>query len=96
MDDGAPALRDWWAKGDTSPAKALQTYYGPQTLHELMERTTWHSGQHVRQYMMLLDKEGISHHRPLPRRTSPSCPCRKTSGTAETHETFGGRRRLQR
>jgi hypothetical protein len=58
-------FRDWWAKADTSPAKTLQTYYGPQTLHELMERTTWHSGQHVRQYMMLLETEGISHHRPL-------------------------------
>jgi len=58
-------FRDWWSKGDTSPAKSLPTYYGPQTLHELMERTTWHSGQHVRQYMMLLEKEGISHHRPL-------------------------------
>lgn len=55
----------WWQGGDTSPAKSLQTYYGPQSLHELMERTTWHCGQHVRQYMMLLEKEGVSHHRPL-------------------------------
>jgi hypothetical protein len=30
-----------------------------------MERTTWHSGQHVRQYMMLLEKEGVGHHQPL-------------------------------
>jgi hypothetical protein len=58
-------FRDWWGKGDTSPTKSLPTYYGPQTLHELMERTTWHSGQHVRQYMMLLEKEGVAHHRPL-------------------------------
>jgi hypothetical protein len=58
-------FRDWWAKGDTSAAKTLQTYYGPQSLHELLERTTWHCGQHVRQYMMLLEKEGQSHHRPL-------------------------------
>ena len=58
-------FRDWWSKGDTSPAKALPTYYGPQSLHELMERTTWHAGQHVRQYMMLLEKEGVAHHRPL-------------------------------
>lgn len=58
-------FRDWWSKGDTAPGKALETYYGPQTLHELMERTTWHAGQHVRQYMMLLEKEGIAHHRPL-------------------------------
>ena len=58
-------FRAWWKKGDTAPSKTLQTYYGPQSLHELMERTTWHCGQHVRQYMMLLEKEGQSHHRPL-------------------------------
>ena len=58
-------FRQWWERKDTSPSKTLQTYYGPQSLHELMERTTWHCGQHVRQYMMLLEKEGVSHHRPL-------------------------------
>jgi hypothetical protein len=58
-------FRDWWAKGDTAPGKELPTYYGPQSLHELMERTTWHCGQHVRQYMMLLEKEGVGHHTPL-------------------------------
>lgn len=56
---------DWWARNDHAPSKTLETYYGPQTLHELLERTTWHSGQHVRQYMMLLEKEGVGHHRPL-------------------------------
>jgi len=55
----------WWRDGDTVPSRMLQTYYGPQSLHELMERTTWHCGQHVRQYMMLLEKEGVAHHRPL-------------------------------
>ena len=58
-------FRDWWQRGDTAPSKSLPTYYGPQSLHELMERTTWHCGQHVRQYMMLLEKEGVQHHRPL-------------------------------
>lgn len=58
-------FREWWAKGDTAPTKELPTYYGAQSLHELMERTTWHCGQHVRQYMMLLEKEGVQHHTPL-------------------------------
>jgi hypothetical protein len=58
-------FQEWWRGGDTSPAKELPTYYGTQSLHELMERTTWHCGQHVRQYMMLLEKEGVSHHTPL-------------------------------
>ena len=57
--------RAWWAKNDHAASRTLETYYGPQTLHELLERTTWHCGQHVRQYMMLLEKEGASHHRPL-------------------------------
>ena len=56
---------DWWDQNDHAASKRLETYYGPQTLHELLERTTWHSGQHVRQYMMLLEKEGLGHHRPL-------------------------------
>ena len=63
-------FRDWWAAyeklgGDTSGTRTLDTYYGPQSLHELLERTTWHSGQHVRQYMMLLEREGQTHGRPL-------------------------------
>jgi hypothetical protein len=58
-------LRDWWAAGDTDAERRLPTYYGAQSLHELLERTTWHCGQHVRQWMMLLEKEGVSHHRPL-------------------------------
>ena len=58
-------FKDWWSRGDTAPSKQLPTYYGAQSLHELMERTTWHCGQHVRQYMMLLEKEGVSHHQPL-------------------------------
>jgi hypothetical protein len=28
-------------------------------LHEYLERTTWHSGQHVRQWIMLLGMAGI-------------------------------------
>ena len=56
---------DWRRDGDTSPTRTLPTYYGPQSLHELLERTTWHCGQHVRQWMMLLDKEGVAHPRPL-------------------------------
>ncbi len=56
---------EWWRTGDTRPERMLPTYYGPQTLHELLERTTWHCGQHVRQWMMLLEKEGVSFSRPL-------------------------------
>ncbi len=54
------ALRTWWdGKADKTARETVQTYYGPQSLHELMERTTWHCGQHVRQWFMLLGMEGI-------------------------------------
>ena len=44
------ALDAWWdTKADKTGRMIVQTYYGPQLLHELMERTTWHCGQHVRQ-----------------------------------------------
>ncbi len=58
-------FRAWRADGDTDPSRSLATYYGAQSLHELLERTTWHSGQHVRQWMMLLEREGVSFQRPL-------------------------------
>ena len=47
-----------------STTDPLQTYYGPQILHEYLERSTWHVGQHVRQWVMLLGMAGIAPDRP--------------------------------
>jgi hypothetical protein len=59
-------LLGWWAaKADKSGKETVQTYYGPQMLHEYLERTTWHSGQHVRQWHMLLGMQGIAVNGPL-------------------------------
>ena len=59
-------LAAWWqAKGEKSGRETVQTYYGPQMLHEYLERTTWHVGQHLRQWMMLLGMAGIAPDRPL-------------------------------
>ncbi len=59
-------VETWWA---TTPDKGAQTvvetYYGPQKLHEVLERATWHIGQHTRQWVMLLDMAGIAADRPL-------------------------------
>ena len=43
-------LSGWFAgaAGDEY-TRTLNTYYGPQGAHELLERTTWHAGQHLRQ-----------------------------------------------
>jgi len=59
-------LTAWWdAKADKSGRETVQTYYGPQLLHEYLERTTWHVGQHVRQWMMLLRMADIEPDHPL-------------------------------
>ena len=56
----------WWAdKPDHSGRETIATYYGPQSLHEVLERTTWHVGQHVRQWIMLLGMAGIAPAAPL-------------------------------
>ena len=59
-------LHTWWADGGKSsdfqvPAKV---YYGRQSVHEFLERTTWHSGQHVRQLCLVLEHLGIVPDRP--------------------------------
>ena len=58
-------LATWWnAKPDKAARETVQTYYGPQLLHEYLERSTWHVGQHVRQWNMLLGLAGITADRP--------------------------------
>jgi hypothetical protein len=58
-------LAEWWAtKQDKSGRDPVQTYYGPQILYEYLERSTWHVGQHVRQWNMLLGMAGITADRP--------------------------------
>ena len=56
----------WWAEAaDKSCQQIVETYYGPQKLHEVLERTTWHIGQHTRQWNMLLGMAGIQADYPL-------------------------------
>jgi hypothetical protein len=56
----------WWRDTpDRSATQIVQTYYGPQKLHEVLERSTWHIGQHTRQWMMLLEMAGVQFERPL-------------------------------
>jgi hypothetical protein len=43
----------------------VTTYYGRQHAHELMERTTWHAAQHLRQLYWFLDRMGVTPHAPL-------------------------------
>jgi hypothetical protein len=51
--------RPGWCDGMVS------TYYGPQSAHDFMERTTWHAAQHLRQIYWLLDHMGVRAESPL-------------------------------
>ncbi len=56
----------WWAETpDKSCRQEVETYYGRQELHEVLERSTWHIGQHTRQWNMLLGMAGIDADYPL-------------------------------
>jgi hypothetical protein len=69
-------LRSWWGgpAQTTDFSRKAQVYYGDVTLHEYLERTTWHSGQHVRQLMMVLGMLGIAPDRPPTERTFAGLP----------------------
>ena len=56
----------WW-EGNTDKAceRRVATYYGPQPLLTVLERSSWHSAQHVRQTMALLEKWGIAADKPV-------------------------------
>jgi hypothetical protein len=59
-------LEAWWSGlPDKSCAQTLPTYYGPQPLHQVLERSSWHSAQHARQLVALLERYGIEPDRPL-------------------------------
>jgi len=56
----------WWLRvADADFAQPVQTYFGSTSRHEMLERTVWHSAQHVRQLAALLESIGIPPDRPL-------------------------------
>ena len=57
-EDARKRLKEWFARPGWCDG-TVETYYGRQTSHELMERTTWHAAQHVRQVYWFLDRLGI-------------------------------------
>ena len=52
----------WWDNEGSKLeyAKPFEAYFGTTSLHEMFERTVWHSTQHVRQVQNLLEQEGIT------------------------------------
>ena len=60
-------LNRWWATEGTSTDfnQPGNVYYGEVSLHEVLERTAWHSGQHTRQLMLTLETIGVEPDGPL-------------------------------
>jgi hypothetical protein len=59
-------LQEWWDQtgADRFPGQ-VSTYYGQQSAHKVLERTCWHTAQHCRQLMAVLDQLGIEPDGPL-------------------------------
>jgi len=53
-------LENWWTKlEDKSCQEKVKTFYGTPPAHQLLERSTWHSAQHTRQLIAVLERFGI-------------------------------------
>ena len=62
----AERLEGWWQRDGARAATAtVTTYYGEQAQHHVMERCVWHSAQHARQIIAVLERLGISADGPL-------------------------------
>jgi glutaredoxin len=68
-------VRRWWsAVADKRCEGEVNTYYGLQPLHHLLERCTWHSAQHARQIIAVLERFGIEPNGPLTARDYAGLP----------------------
>ena len=62
------SLDDWFeSRGETRDwSESADVYWGEQTMHQYLERTTWHAGQHLRQVEWILTEElGIELEQPI-------------------------------
>lgn len=56
----------WWNSAQGADFTcSVPTYFGTTSRHEMLERTVWHSTQHVRQVASLLEQAGVTPDRPL-------------------------------
>jgi hypothetical protein len=53
-------LQEWWTRLENkSCMQPVRTFYGTPPIHQLLERSTWHSAQHTRQLIAVLERFGI-------------------------------------
>lgn len=56
----------WWnGLEDRTLSRTLKTYFGDTPAHKVFERVTWHSAQHCRQLIAVLERMGIQADGPL-------------------------------
>jgi hypothetical protein len=57
-----------WFEGASASEfeRVIKVYYGPQSGHDLLERTTWHAAQHLRQLYVLAERLDIRPPVPMP------------------------------
>ncbi|MBI2179323.1 MAG: DinB family protein [Deltaproteobacteria bacterium] len=59
-------LENWWSLlDDKSCRQKVKTFYGTPPMHQLFERSTWHSAQHTRQMIAILERFAIEPAGPL-------------------------------
>ena len=59
-DEARHKLVAWFATARAEVyAETAHTFYGECTVHELLERTTWHAGQHMRQIYHMLQEARV-------------------------------------
>ena len=59
-------IENWWSRlEDKSCRQKVRTFYGTPPMHQLFERSTWHSAQHARQMIAVLERLGLEPDLPL-------------------------------
>ena len=59
-------FRAWWGEvAGQDFDREMEVYFGTTSRHEMLERTVWHTTQHVRQLASLLEQAGIRPDAPL-------------------------------
>ena len=57
----------WFAgAGGDEFTRVVETYWGPVPAHDLLERTTWHTAQHLRQLYVLAERLEVKPPAPMP------------------------------
>lgn len=73
---GAAVQSDFadWLRSDSIQSQTLETYYGPQSVGELLERTAWHVAQHLRQIAAVLQRLSTASPCEVPQRLLSGLP----------------------